>query len=135
MATAKEILMLYGIRWRIELVFKEWKSQICIGNITGTNIHRIRCLIYARLCLLLLINKLTSFMSSKFLDLYGRELSIKKALDNLLEKENIQKLFLKKGIKKILEKIFSEDPHDFLKGKRKTRKTTLEKLNNSKLVA
>lgn len=135
MASPADILMLYGIRWRIELVFKEWKSQICIGNITGTNIHRIRCLIYARLCLLLIINKLTSYMSKKFLELNGRELSIKKALDDLLEKGNIEKLFLKKGVLKILKKIFTEDSKDLLKGKRRKRKTTLELLNNSKLVA
>lgn len=135
MASPEEILMLYGIRWRIELVFKEWKSQICISNITGTNIHRIRCLIYSRLCLLLIMNKLTSYMSKKFLDLNGRELSIKKALDYLLESENLLKLFLKKGIRKILEKTFIEDSRDFLKGKRKKRKTTLEKLMSSKLVA
>lgn len=135
MASPEDILMLYGIRWRIELVFKEWKSQICIGNITGTNIHRIRCLIYARLCLLLIINKLTSYVSRKFLEINGRELSIKKVLEDLLEKGNIDKLFLKKGVQKIVEKILTEDPQDLQKGKRIKRKTTLEILNNSKLVA
>jgi Transposase DDE domain len=135
MASAKDILMLYGIRWRIELVFKEWKSQICIGNITGTNIHRIRCLIYGRLCLLLILNKLTSYISKKFLEINKEELSIKKTLDYLLEKENLLKIFLKKGVKKILEKALKEDYQDLSKGKRKKRKTTLEKLMNSKLAA
>ncbi len=135
MASPEEILMLYRIRWRIELVFKEWKSQICIGNITGTNIHRIRCLIYARICLVLIINKLTSYISKMVFTLYERELSVKKALDVLLEKENLLKLFKKNGIKKILKNMFEEDTCDLLKGKRKKRKTILNTLNSSKLVA
>lgn len=134
-ASPEDVLMLYGIRWRIELVFKEWKSQIRIGNITGTNIHRIRCLIYARLCLLLIINKLTSYMIKMALDLYGRELSVKKVLDVLIE-ENLMRVFLKKRMARVLEKMLSKNNHrELLKGKRKKRKTTLEILQNSKLVA
>ncbi len=67
--------------------------------------------------------------------LYERELSVKKALDVLLEKENLLKLFKKNGIKKILKNMFEEDTCDLLKGKRKKRKTILNTLNSSKLVA
>jgi hypothetical protein len=39
----------YRIRWQIELLFKCWKSQLCLHVFKGTNIHRIRCLLYAKL--------------------------------------------------------------------------------------
>lgn len=135
MASASEILMLYRIRWRIELVFKEWKSQINIGNISGTNIHRIRCLIYSRLCLLLIMNKITSYLSNLVLNSYDKELSVKKALDILLEDGNLLNLFLRKNSKKILEKIIFENLNELLKSKNKKRKTTREMLKNSNLAA
>ena len=78
--------MLYRIRWRVELLFKEWKSQLNIEGIRGTNIHRIRCLIYGRLCLLMIMNRIISYSTPELaLNLYGRELSVKKALDVLLK--------------------------------------------------
>jgi Transposase DDE domain len=135
MALPSDILLLYRIRWRIELVFKEWKSQIRIGNITGTNIHRIRCLIYARLCLLLIINKLISYTSNEFFSLYSREICLKRVLDFLLETTNMLKLFNSKSVRKILNEILKINHKDYLKEKRKKRKTTLESVINSYLAA
>lgn len=134
-ASCKEILMLYRIRWRIELIFKEWKSQINIENIKGTNIHRIRCLIYSRICLILIMNKLTTYLSHQALSLYQRELSVKKTLDVLLKDGQLLKIFLAKRLKRIIEKIINETLFELLKGKRSKRKTSLEVLMKSKLVA
>lgn len=47
---------IYRIRWQIELIFKCWKSRMSIHHLHGINADRIRCLIYARLILLLLVN-------------------------------------------------------------------------------
>jgi hypothetical protein len=126
----KDLCLLYRVRWRIELLFKEWKSQLNIKNITGKNIHRINCLIYSRLCLILLMNQFISCLSVRALELYERELSIKRALD-IFFNENIRRSFFSKTI-------FFDDWGDqalkrLLKDKR-NRKTTLEKLMERKVV-
>lgn len=131
-ASTNDVLMLYRIRWRIELVFKEWKSQIKIGNITGTNVHRIECLILARMCLLLILNKLTSYLSNLYLSLHNEELSIKKVLDYFTKDGNLVQLFSKGGFTKIVKGTEKELFH-LKKSKRIKRKTTLKILMESNL--
>lgn len=126
----QEILSLYKVRWRIELLFKEWKSQLKIKNLTGKNIHRINCLIYSRLCLIILMNWFVSYFYLKALEIHGRELSIKRVLDIFLD-ESVKRSFIlesnffQKYEAKILAKV--------LKDKRK-RKTTRSKVLELKLA-
>lgn len=47
--SAKMIIAVYKIRWQIELIFKNFKSNIEIDYLTGTNKHRIESLVYGRL--------------------------------------------------------------------------------------
>lgn len=71
----------YRIRWQIELIFKCWKSRINIQYLKGINPERIRCLIYARLILIILINqlyKLTEFIGTELL---GRIVSMPKVFE------------------------------------------------------
>src|SRR6202034_2385683 len=49
MLTVKMIIEIYKIRWQIELVFKNLKSNIEIDIIEGTNSNRVESLIYGRL--------------------------------------------------------------------------------------
>lgn len=126
-ASLTDILNLYRIRWRIELLFKEWKSQIHIENILGTNIHRIRCLIYGRICLVLILNKIISYLSYMCLKLYQRELCVKRVLDILIKDGVLIELFTSKNTQKKLKEILEgDDLSVLLKNKRKNRKTTRE---------
>ncbi len=45
----------YRLRWEIELIFKQWKSQLKIHVLKGINPNRIETLIWSRLCTILLI--------------------------------------------------------------------------------
>lgn len=48
----KEIGQLYGLRWRIETIFKSWKSHLLLEKIIPQkckNIHRIKCSLYLML--------------------------------------------------------------------------------------
>ncbi len=47
---------IYRIRWQIELMFKDWKSRLKIDCLCGKNQFRIKCLLYTRLVLILIIN-------------------------------------------------------------------------------
>jgi len=55
--SAQEIAQLYGLRWRIEIIFKSWKSCLSLEKIIPNkckNIHRINCIIYFMLLYILL---------------------------------------------------------------------------------
>lgn len=49
---------LYGIRWQIELVFKNWKSNFNLDKISGIKEERIKCMLYSRLLLIFISGKI-----------------------------------------------------------------------------
>jgi len=48
-ADFKKILQLYGLRWRIEVIFKAWKSHLKFGVLHQVSVTQMRILLYARL--------------------------------------------------------------------------------------
>lgn len=44
----KEIFALYSLRWRIEIIFKTWKSHLNFENIHNVSAHQLHILIYCR---------------------------------------------------------------------------------------
>jgi hypothetical protein len=54
---ADQIAEVYGLRWRIEIVFKAWKSHFGITSYShSASLHQIESLIYTRLILILLFH-------------------------------------------------------------------------------
>jgi hypothetical protein len=51
--TGEFIIVLYKIRWQIELIFKNFKSNLELDMLKGTNRYRIDCLIYGKLIVIL----------------------------------------------------------------------------------
>lgn len=49
---------LYGIRWQVELIFKNWKSNFNLDKIAGIKLERIKCMIYSRLLLIFISSKI-----------------------------------------------------------------------------
>ncbi len=43
---------------RIKLIFKQWKSKLNVHYLKGTNKNRIDCLIWARLCMVIIASML-----------------------------------------------------------------------------
>jgi IS4 transposase len=64
----EQVLLIYGLRWQIELLFKIWKSLLFIDKIEGMNIFRFECFLYGRLIFVLLSTELLSFIKSTLLD-------------------------------------------------------------------
>lgn len=55
---AKVIRQFYPVRWQIELIFKNWKSNFQLDEVTGTKPPRIKCMIYAKLLFIFLTHKI-----------------------------------------------------------------------------
>jgi hypothetical protein len=73
---AKDIMLLYRLRWQVELIFKLWKSQAKLDNIVRCGPQRFLCQFYARLLALLVFHWLLDEFS---LDDPAAELSLPKA--------------------------------------------------------
>lgn len=114
---------LYGIRWQIELIFKNWKSNFHLEKISEIKEERIKCMLYSRLLLIFVSSKIiyqlrniwwletrveiSEFKASKHLLITFSEilkLTIKK------QNKNIPKLlrqavnFIQKNCKKLKQK-------------------------------
>jgi len=116
---------IYRVRWQIELLFKCWKSGAEIEHLEGINAERIRCLIYSKLILLLLINwvyKIAEFMGAKI----GREVSMYKVFAWVKDGDRLIKL-LKGALGRRERNLFNQSLGRMCKQKRK-RKTTLQLL-------
>jgi hypothetical protein len=48
----------YRLRWLIELIFKNWKSEMNIHCLTGINPNRIKCLIFSKLLAVFIVNQI-----------------------------------------------------------------------------
>jgi len=52
----KQIATLYSLRWRIENIFKTWKSNFCFDHIHNVSAPQLRMLLIARLTMIVLLH-------------------------------------------------------------------------------
>jgi len=118
---------IYRIRWQIELIFKCWKSKLEIHYLKGINPERIKCLIYAKLILILLINqlyKLAEYIGTSFL---GRTVSMYKVFEWARNPDRLIQLV--KGKLKIWEKeILPQTISKSMCMQKRKRNTTLQSI-------
>ncbi len=125
---SKEIIgTVYRIRWQIELIFKQWKQLFRINLMKGSRPERIRCLVYGRLIMILMVNSIYGFSSIYAHIELKREVSIMKLVQWLKRKERLSKSLLLNDFETLLSDLLKHLPKTLLKQKRK-RKTTIELL-------
>src|SRR5664280_2733024 len=114
---------IYRLRWQVELTFKHWKSLFQINVLKGTRPERILCLIYGRLIVILVVQRLLALASAQAV-VEQRELSFCKASQWLMRGGRLLKAFLDRQFGDLLRRMVSRLKR-LLKQKRK-RLTTWE---------
>src|SRR5712691_8906191 len=76
--SAKVVRIVYGLRWQVELMFKNWKSLLNIHILKGTRPERIKCILYGRLITITMMTLIGSYASWYAEDYLHRELSMPK---------------------------------------------------------
>jgi hypothetical protein len=97
---------IYRLRWQVELVFKNWKSLFLINVLKGTRPERIRCLIYGRLIVILVVQRLLALVSVQAVNAQ-RELSFCKATQWLMRGGRLLRAFLDRQFGDLLRRMVS----------------------------
>ena len=66
----------YGLRWRIETIFKAWKSHFRIADVTAGSAHQIQIMLYARLLAICLFQTFFGLLADHFHLVHRRSLSL-----------------------------------------------------------
>lgn len=123
-----DICRIYGLRWRIEIIFKSWKSHFRAGDLPAGSATQVKTVIYARLLAICIFHTffdpLATIMSSK----YGKALSILKLARFLTENVwSLVDLVRNKGGEELLENLIQiHCCHD----KRKKRSSYREEMES-----
>ena len=79
--TFKDLLALYALRWRIENIFKTWKSHFSFAKVHNVSATQLRVLLAARLILItVLYHRLYLPLSRRIKDPGGLQLSLMKLM-------------------------------------------------------
>jgi hypothetical protein len=121
--SGKMIIELYPIRWQIELTFKNFKSNVEINILKGTNENRIDSLVYGKLIMIVVIFITQNYAMSIAKD---KEVSGDKLTKLLISDNRLRQAIIQNDISMLLV-ILGYDLMLVYKQKR-NRKTTLENI-------
>lgn len=127
MLSVKMIIEIYKIRWQIELVFRNLKSNTEVNIIKGTNSNRVESLIYGRLItivVMFIIQNYAMHISKK-----DKEVSFEKLTKLLISDNNLSQAIVKNNLFMLLLSL-EYDLELIYKQKRK-RKTTMDSVKEA----
>lgn len=128
---SKEIIgTIYRLRWEIELIFKTWKSHLKIDVLNGICLQRILCLMWGRLCMVLILAHITANFMNLAYNLYERELSPVKLINYLLRNDIFCRAIKTQTLKDFERELIQDIMRRLLKNKR-SRKTMRERAYES----
>jgi hypothetical protein len=119
--SAKVVKIVYGLRWQVELMFKNWKSLLNIHILKGTRPERIKCILYGRLLTITMMTLIASYASWYAEDYLQRELSIPKLINWLKRKGRLAKAMHVGPLEALFNDLRRALPKVLCKQKRKRR--------------
>jgi hypothetical protein len=122
--SADDVLVLYKLRWQIELMFKNWKSILKIDQIQKMKYERFTCILVAKLTLIVVNLQIIWNLKKFYFEKKKKILSMFKCFKTLLKEFKIIYGILKKKrdeSKKYLQEIVKIFSENHWKEKRKNR--------------
>ena len=128
---AEMVRPFYGLRWQIELLFKQIKMVLCIHHTNTGNVYRLQCEVYGKLIMAVFIHRIHGVFNGQLWNLHHREVSMDKLYKRIQERAFIILRFILISVTKACKYLTMEIPR-LIKNCRKThqlsRKTSLEML-------
>ena len=118
MVSIEVIGTIYRLRWEIELIFKVWKSHLKIDVLEGICLERILCLIWSRLCMVMLVAYITAGFVNLAKKLCEGELSPGKLIGYLLRNGTLCKALQTHTLDGLESRMTQDMPRRLLKEKR-----------------
>jgi len=126
---AEKVWPLYTLRWQIELLFKQLKSVLSIHRSHTKNLSRLKCEIYGKLILAVLINRIHAHANNQLWNQKRRELSFDKFYKRIQERAFALLGLLLLSAHEAAKYLFAEMQRltkNCLKLRQRSRQTTLE---------
>jgi Transposase DDE domain len=128
MVSAEVIGTIYRLRWEIELIFKTWKSHLKIDVLHGLCLQRVLCLIWGRLCMVILVAHITAGFLNLAKKLCKGELSPIKLIEYLLRNDTLLKAIQTQTLQDLENRMAKDMSRRFMKDKR--NRTTMRQRAN-----
>jgi DDE family transposase len=112
------VMAIYRARWRVELIFKQWKSCLNLHIFKGYKKERIHCLLYGRFIMILLLGSISSILMQYAFNL-GRELSCFKLINYLIADHFFAIALLEGKIGQFINNLLEDIPRRLCLDKRK----------------
>jgi hypothetical protein len=112
------VMAVYRARWRVELIFKQWKSCLKLHVFKGFNLERFHCLLYGRLIMILLLGSIYPILM-RYGQEYGRELSGYRLTNYLIADDSLPRAIQKGVIEEYIKQLLVDLPRRLCMEKRK----------------
>jgi hypothetical protein len=130
----KKAWPLYTLRWQIELLFKQLKSVLAIHRSHTKNVSRLKCEIYGKLILAVLVHRIHALVNNLLWNQAQLELSFDKFYKRIQERAFAVLHLLLLSVHKAVQYLSGEILRvvkNCLKLYQRSRRTTLEMLSGS----
>lgn len=118
---------IYRIRWEVELVFKRWKSQLKIDFLKGIHKERIDCLIWSRLCTVIVLELVIGHFKIIINETFDVELSEVQLIQYMMRNNSFCMAVAKHHLEPFFKEMEKDIPRMLLKATR-LRKTMRERV-------
>lgn len=130
--SSEAVMAVYRARWRVEIIFKQWKSCLKLHLFKGYNKERFYCFLYGRLIMVLLLGAITPPLMRYALKL-GRELSCYKVINYMIADHAFSRGIQEGKIERFIERLLEDIPRRLCMDKRRERLSLRNnvRMNNS----